>query len=224
MVTNTTNTAKKKPGKVAIRKKYANVKWLKTTELAEKLKVENRDTIVQAAAEKKITSKKEGGINYYPWPQVRDEWRTHRKEVQKKATKVTAGAVDIKEAEATDVISSEKLMQLLKDGEPGSDKKTYQWARAMNELIKVKQQQIKLLGMEDKTVDIEDVEKWVFETSRQNRDAWLNWPQVVSLEMAQELGVEPGLMNDILLKHIRKHLDKISRLPDSYESKAVQKP
>ena len=60
-------------------------------------------------------------------------------------------------------------------------------------------------------VDADAVHKAVFELSRQDRDAWSNWPAQVSPLMASELGVDQVALSVILERYVREHLAERSR-------------
>lgn len=111
----------------------------------------------------------------------------------------------------------ERIIIELKNRVKGSDGLAYQWGRSLNEVVKSRKQLIELLQMEGKYLPKKEVEDWVYQTSRQNRDMWMNWPQLISQEMAEELGIDGKLMHDILLRHVRKNLERIATLPEQYK-------
>lgn len=60
-------------------------------------------------------------------------------------------------------------------------------------------------------VEAEVVHRAVFELSRQDRDAWSNWPAQVSPLMASELGIDQVALAVVLEKYVREHLAEQSR-------------
>lgn len=109
--------------------------------------------------------------------------------------------------------TGEKIIEALKKGVSGSENSAFYWARALNESVKARQGMLELLETESKTLKREEVETWLYQVSRQNRDIWLNWPQRVSTEMAEQLGIDSRMMNDVLMAAVRKNLERIATLP-----------
>lgn len=60
-------------------------------------------------------------------------------------------------------------------------------------------------------VEADAVHRAVFELSRQDRDAWSNWPAQVSPLMASELGIDQVALAVILERYVREHLTERSR-------------
>lgn len=60
-------------------------------------------------------------------------------------------------------------------------------------------------------VEADVVHRAVFELSRQDRDAWSNWPAQVSPLMASELGVDQVALAVILERYVRDHLAEQSK-------------
>jgi hypothetical protein len=60
-------------------------------------------------------------------------------------------------------------------------------------------------------VEADAVHRAVFELSRQDRDAWSNWPAQVSPLMASELGIDQVALAVILERYVREHLTDRSR-------------
>ena len=48
------------------------------------------------------------------------------------------------------------------------------------------------------------------EVARRERDAWQNWPPRVAADMAAELGVDAHTMEQVLDRHLRKHLAEMA--------------
>lgn len=60
-------------------------------------------------------------------------------------------------------------------------------------------------------VEADVVHRAVFELSRQDRDAWSNWPAQVSPLMASELGVDQVKLAVTLERYVREHLAEQSK-------------
>lgn len=60
-------------------------------------------------------------------------------------------------------------------------------------------------------VEADAVHRAVFELSRQDRDAWSNWPAQVSPLMASELGIDQVALAVVLERYVREHLTERSR-------------
>lgn len=192
--------------------------WLLASEIAKRMGPPvNRMKVGTWARSGKISK---GTDSKYPWPLVRDEIRkvlNSNKVIdpdkRAKAPQVEQARIEVQPEEAIKLSASEMVLQELQRGMEGADGRAYQWARAMNEVLKVRKDQLKILEMEGKTVSRQEAENRMFTVSRQNRDIWLNWPQVVAVEMAEELGIDAKAMHDILKKHVRKNLERIASMP-----------
>lgn len=200
-------------------KKVKEPEWITATELAKRLEKQGlsvtRNNLGQIAAKGEISRKKKPNSTtwIYPWPKARDEYTTYKEKnpIAQKATQAKNVEVDPKEAK--DTWNTERIIKALENGVPGAEVKAMQWAKSVNELISVKKNQIALLELEGKTISRQEVEDYIFRISRTNRDNWLNWPQQISASMAEELGVDGKLMNDVLTKFVRKNLERIATMP-----------
>lgn len=190
--------------------------WIKASEAAKRIGSPATKTVIGMYARQGLITRDEEN-KLYPWPKVRDDWYAAKETKNKKQESIGNSEITISDEEATNVITTEQIIHLIQEGEKGADAKAYQWARAMNEIIKVKQGQLKLKEQEGKTLDVEDVEKWVFDVSRQNKEFWMNWPEMVSVRMAEELGIDSRKLNAVLSKYVRKNLEKIATMPNGYE-------
>ena len=157
----------------------------------------------------------------YPWPQVHEEY-LEAVQNKKKTVVTKKHNIVIEEEQITNVLTTERLIEMIENGEKNADVKAYAWAKTLNEIIKAKKEQIKLKELEGKTLDINDVEKWVYNVSRQNKEFWLNWCESIAVKMGEELQVDTRLMNSILNKYVRENLERIAELPNGYESEALE--
>jgi hypothetical protein len=107
------------------------------------------------------------------------------------------------------------------DGEPGGDQpKTVEIdgkvldinsAKALKETYLGRLAKLKFKTESAALVDADAVHRAVFELSRQDRDAWSNWPARTSPLMASELGVDQVKLAVILERYVREHLAEQSR-------------
>jgi hypothetical protein len=70
-------------------------------------------------------------------------------------------------------------------------------------------------------VDRAAAEKLFFDTARNLRDAWANWPARIAVVMADELKVDARTLNTVLTAHVQQHLRELGEpeadLPRSRE-------
>jgi len=76
-----------------------------------------------------------------------------------------------------------------------------------------------LRGLELRTkagsmIDIETAQTVLFEVSRSNRDAWMNWPVQVGPLIAAELDLPADRVTEILTRHVHQHLADLGE-PDA---------
>lgn len=95
------------------------------------------------------------------------------------------------------------------DAERGTN---YAEARAANEVMKAQERRIRLQQMKGEIVERARAIAAVFRLSRQERDSWLGWPARVASVMAAELGIQPHLMQTVLDKHVREHLESLAEV------------
>jgi hypothetical protein len=79
-------------------------------------------------------------------------------------------------------------------------------ARALKETYLARLRKLEFEVKSGALVDAEAAKKAVFDLSRQDRDAWANWPSRVAPLIAAELGVDLVKLAVILEKHVREHL------------------
>lgn len=183
--------------------------------------------------------------NKFPWPKTLDEFKTYQNgksrnapiisQMEGKTVLETTPFLDIPENEIPKVdlppeqtlyeqrkkdletmSLGQKILEGLKRQIDGTENTAYNWARALNEHVKARQSMLDLLEQEGKTLKYSDVETWLMNVSRQNRDQWLNWPQRVATEMAEELGIDSRMMNDILMRHVRENLERAANFPEHF--------
>lgn len=198
-------------------KKKDGPEWIAASEASKRLAKENMNVsaphLGKIASTGAIERKRQGNKWIYPWPKVKEQYSIYKENnpIGEKATQVKN--VEVKAEEAKDTWNTERIINALERGVPGAELKALQWAKSVNELISVKKNQIALLELEGKTISRQEVEDFIFRHSRANRDVWLNWPQEVAASMAEELKVDGKLMNDVLLKFVRKRLERNATMP-----------
>mgnify|MGYP006445039163 CR=1 FL=1 len=83
-------------------------------------------------------------------------------------------------------------------------------ARTANEVLKAKLADLKLKQQKNMLVDREKAKALVFDLARRERDAWQNWPPRVAANMAAELDVDPHLLETVLDRYLREHLEQLA--------------
>lgn len=176
------------------------------------------------------------------WPEVAEQYaqylrNRHRQApttLQKKIAPITPAAtapalnkvlteeeVAVDGKDIQDLSIPDRIIKELQAGIHGAAGSAYQYARAMNEMIKAQKEQIKLAELSGKTITRSEVEHYIFSVSRQNRNNWLNWPDSVAVEMAETLGVDRRVLYNLLMDQVRKHLERIATLPVSLDASSV---
>ncbi len=89
---------------------------------------------------------------------------------------------------------------------------TFLQAKTANEALKAQERRLRLQMMKGELVDRSRATALIFRLARQERDAWVNWPGRVAALMASELGVEAALMQQVLERHARAHLEELAEL------------
>jgi hypothetical protein len=79
-------------------------------------------------------------------------------------------------------------------------------AKALKETYLARLRRLEFEVKSGRLVDAEAARKAVFDLSRQDRDAWANWPARVAPLIAAELGVDLVKLAVILEKHVREQL------------------
>lgn len=199
--------------------------WISASEVSKRLKAKagievTKFNIGKVSSKGHLTRRdnKKTGRPEYPWPKALKEYKKYNETKRNKIEGANNSKnIVVKQEDIKDTYTSDRILAVLEEGISGAETKAYQWARSVRELIALKKDQLNLLVLEGKTINREEVEDYIFSISRQNRDSWLNWPQIVATEMAEELEVDGKLMNDILIKCVRKNLERIATMPVDFE-------
>lgn len=201
--------------------KHNETEWIRASEVASRIGQTGctKTTIGMLARDGFLT--RDEANKTYPWPQVKAEYFIAKESKNKIQPSIREAQVQVTEDDIDNLFTTEKLINMIEEGVKGADAKAYQWARALNEIIKARQGQLKLREAEGKTLDIGDVEKWVFDTSRQNKEFWMQWPDRIAVKMAEELEIDSRKLCATLKKYVRNNLDKVATMPDGYESEAM---
>ena len=92
---------------------------------------------------------------------------------------------------------------------------TFLQAKTANEVLKAQERRIRLQKLKGELIERARALSLVFRLAREVRDAWVNWPARAAALMAADLGVEPAVMQKVLEKHVRAHLDELAEVrPD----------
>ena len=87
---------------------------------------------------------------------------------------------------------------------------TFMQARTANEVLKAQERRVRLQRMKGELVDRAKAVAQVFKLARDERDAWVNWPERVTAMMAAELGLEQHQLHTVLERHVREHLAELA--------------
>jgi hypothetical protein len=102
---------------------------------------------------------------------------------------------------------------LREHGEPVSaGGMTFMQARTANEVLKAQERRVRLQRMKGELVDRAKAVAQVFKLSRDERDAWVNWPARVAAIMAAELEMDPHRVHTALERHVRDHLGELAEI------------
>ena len=85
-------------------------------------------------------------------------------------------------------------------------------ARTVNEVVKAQTNKVRLARLKGELVDRNQAIAHVFKLARTERDAWLNWPARISVQMAARLGVDPHTLHVALEAAVRDHLQELGEL------------
>ena len=91
---------------------------------------------------------------------------------------------------------------------PSAGNMTFLQAKTANEVLKAQERKLKLEKMRGDLIDRKKATALVFKLGRQERDAWLTWPNRIAALLAAELGVDPAAMQTALDRHVRDHLNE----------------
>lgn len=191
--------------------------WITTAELCERLDCSK--TVIGAHRKAdRMTAKvnKSNNTLLWPWPQAKKEYEDaqalKRKQV---AANMGRPKFELNAREYADLRAYEKVVQACEMGAKNAPDLAYSYFKALEQQVKARLASIKLLEAEDKTLSKEEVENFIFTASRNNRDVWLNWPEIISIKMAEELGVPTKKLHDVLKKYVRQQLERNATLPSA---------
>lgn len=217
--------------------------WLSASEVARRL--DSKPQKISGLAMQGILPRR-ATDGKYPWPATKDtfeRWQGNRperviysngdfdKELSKMSSETPAPEIDKDDAPLIDMRSTgvdynnlslgEQVIHSIQNRIKGSEKLAYSWSRALKESIDARSAMLKLLEQEGKTLDRKAVDDWLYNASRHNRDMWLNWPQLVATEIAEEVGCDSNLLYGVLNRLVRANLDRIATIPAQFESDHV---
>ncbi|MBF0246834.1 MAG: hypothetical protein HQL36_01980 [Alphaproteobacteria bacterium] len=85
--------------------------------------------------------------------------------------------------------------------------------KSVHEAVKVKRAKLQYERELGKLVDREDVERVILTRARRERDTHLAWVMRTAPVIAGELGADPGDVFAVLDRHMREHLEDLSKTP-----------
>ena len=85
-------------------------------------------------------------------------------------------------------------------------------ARTANEVLKAQTNKVRLSRLKGELVDRPEAVAHVYRMARSEREAWLNWPARVALQMASDLQVPPHRMYTLLESAVRQQLSEIGEM------------
>lgn len=85
-------------------------------------------------------------------------------------------------------------------------------AKTVNEVVKAQTNKVRLAQLKGELVERNQAIAHVFKLARIERDAWLNWPNRVSAQMAAGLGVAPHALHVALDASVRMHLQELGEI------------
>ena len=191
-------------------------KWIGTAELCEKLDC-SKAVVGKHRKAGKMTARRNNDNKKtlsWPWPKAQTEFEEAQAEKKQQiAASLGRPKFDLNAAEYSDLSAWEKVVKANEMGAKNAPDISYMYFKAIEQQAKTRLNQLKVLEAEGKTYERDKVESWAFRVSRANRDSWLNWPQVVSIKMSEELGIPQKKLHDILRKYIIKQLERNSEMP-----------
>jgi len=129
--------------------------------------------------------------------------------LKKKARPATSSAVDVLKAVPDAAVDAVKET-LREEGVDVQEGMTYLQARTANEVLKAQERKLRVEKLKGQLVDVAQVRARVFRFAREQRDAWLNWPNRVAAVMAAELEVDTASLHAALVKEVRRQLEEIA--------------
>lgn len=132
------------------------------------------------------------------------DWARNTEPRGPRRTRAAGGAPEAEEAVAA------KLPPL--GGMNGAGGTTLLQARIANEVLKARHRQLDLEAKRGQKIDRDRAIAQVFKLAREERDAWLNWPNRVAPGLAAQLGVDEHALHVALDAAVRTHLEELGEL------------
>lgn len=88
---------------------------------------------------------------------------------------------------------------------------THAYAKTFNELIKARSAQTEMLVRDGELIERAGVEEAAKMSGQHQRNIWMNLPERIAVEFAEEAGIDRRLAYDLLMKHIHATLLMISQ-------------
>ena len=98
------------------------------------------------------------------------------------------------------------------DGMGTGSPTTYQQAKTANEVYKAQTAKLELDKLKGTLIDRKQAEDTVFRLARAERDAWLNWPNRVSAELAAKFQIDEAELFTALNDAVRQQLTEIGEM------------
>jgi hypothetical protein len=165
-------------------------------------------------------SPKKSPIHQFGWPEVESQVKNCQDNKRQALVSATRLHFDLTDVNYKDMKSWEKVCTALARGSKNAPDIATAYMKAIEQQAKTRLMQIKAMKQEETVLERSVVEDWAYKISKSNRDIWLNWPQVVSTRMAEELGVPSKKVHDILKKYVVKQLERNAQMPDKYDRKS----
>ena len=166
----------------------------------------------KAIAAGRITLEADGKID----PERADrEWSTQTDPSKQRGKHAKAlGARSKAATKAVPKAAIRAVDETLNDGATGdgSGEVSFLRAKMANEVLKAQTARVRLQKMKDELVDRVKATSMVFDLARRERDSWQNWPPRVAADMAAELGVDAHTLEQVLDRHLRKHLADMAEI------------
>lgn len=90
-------------------------------------------------------------------------------------------------------------------------------ARTVHEVLKAQIKKVELAEKKDELVDRARATAHVFKLARQERDAWLNWPNRITPRLAADLAVDEHTLHVALAAAVHDHLSELGEIRPKVE-------
>lgn len=175
----------------------------------------------------------------FVWPHCRNDLETRKQNhVKAKAEKRTAALVRRENAKTTgeippakpqapgkppinisrkDITNNKLVHWLIAGMENLQDTAlagTYQFAKAFEQLLKVEKAQTAMLVEKGDLIDRKAAFDTALAQANHKRNVWMNTPERIAVEFAEEAGIDRRLAYDLLTKHIHATLELIADSAD----------